>query len=193
MFAYCNNSPVFYVDISGQMARPCDIKYTSNKDETGGGYAIAAGAVVAVGSAILLGPMIEDGISAITDAIAEGYKDVYEYSQTVKAELQEARRKIPHVHRIVPVGSFSNRSNVTINQIREMHQILKDADINRWCDPNNLMLVSAGIHASLHTDYYINHVYSYIKAAEGDKDAIYATLFFLRIEIAAWDTLASGY
>jgi len=57
----------------------------------------------------------------------------------------------------------------------------------------NLMLVSAGTHASLHTDVYINHVYEYIMATDKTKEQIYYALYLLRIEIAANDTWAYWY
>ena len=76
--------------------------------------------------------------------------------------------------------------------IQDMHRILEEAGINRYTDPVNLMLVSAGTHATLHTDAYIAHVYSYIKSANG-KEGIYAAMYYLRLEIAAWDTIAGGY
>ena len=81
----------------------------------------------------------------------------------------------------------------TKRQIIEMHSILKDNGINRFVDPMNLVLVSAKTHATLHTDEYIAHVYSYISQARGSRAELYAALFFLRLEIAARDVWALGY
>ena len=74
-----------------------------------------------------------------------------------------------------------------------MHKKLDDAGINRFIDPMNLMLVSSGAHASLHTDAYIAHVYSYIMSAGNSVMEIYGALFALRLEIAASDPFSIGY
>ena len=118
---------------------------------------------------------------------------MYQYQQVLKQEMLFAKSQVPHIHHIVPVGLFSSRSAETQAQIQEMHSILKKNGINRFFDPMNLVLVSSKTHASLHTDAYIAHVYSYIKQAEGSKEEIYAALFYLRIEIAAMDFYALGY
>ena len=119
--------------------------------------------------------------------------EVYDYQQILKQEQVLAKPRLPHVHHIVPVGKFSNRSIETQKQIQEMHDILKRNGIDRFFDPMNLVLVSAKTHASLHTDAYIAHVYSYIKQAEGSRAEIYEALFYLRLEIAAMDVFAVGY
>lgn len=54
-------------------------------------------------------------------------------------------------------------------------------------------LVSTGTHATLHTDAYIERVYSYLKTTDGSKEQIYHVLFLLRAEIAAQDSYAIGY
>ena len=141
----------------------------------------------------VIGSLLTRIYSEIISSASSLSKEVYEYSQIIKSELSSVKRKFPHVHHIAPAGDFSGRSIYVQNQVAAIHQVMKDAGINRWTDPMNLMLVSAGTHASLHTDVYINHVYSYIIPAAGDKNAIYAALFALRIEIAAIDMLASGY
>ena len=192
MFAYCLNNPVLLYDPSGAVPRISSQFYFSDDDGGGGGLVLFA-AGVAAGSVILLGPMMDDLLYSASHAIDRARQEVYEYSRMVRAELAEASRKVPHVHHIVPVGNFSSRSVAIQEKISKMHQILADAEINRWADPSNLMLVSAGTHASLHTDAYIEHVYSYIAPAAGDQEAIYAALFALRLEIAAWDIYASGY
>ena len=190
MFAYCNNSPINLSDGTGQVPFRSNFVHTNDLECGGTGLLIGA---AAVGGSILLGPMIQEAFDTIGNAITEACREIYEYSKAIKSELVEMTRKTPHVHHIVPVGSFSSRSESTKKKVAEMHQILADEGISRWFDPNNLMLVSAGTHATLHTDAYIAHVYSYIKPTAGSRDAIYATLFFLRIEIAAWDSLALGY
>ena len=107
--------------------------------------------------------------------------------------MAQARKRMPQVHHIVPQNVFSGRSKQTQAQIREMHQMLIDAEINRFIDPINLMLVSTGTHATLHTDAYIERVYSYLKTTDGSKEQIYRVLFLLRTEIAAQDSYAIGY
>jgi len=168
MFAYCNNNPVNLFDTTGHHP-----SHLMQKQMEGGGG--GAGIIVA-GGIILLGYSIKTILSATVESISKLTREVYEYSQEVKMELAEAKKKRPHVHHIVPAGNFSNRSETTRAQIKEMHEVLKQANINVWLDPINLMLVSAGHHASLHTDAYIAHVHSYIMPAAGDKDAIYAAL-----------------
>lgn len=188
MFAYCGNNPVYNADATG---RRYEISTRISCQLT------VMMALVAAGTVILLGTTIRNSTTSIEVAINSTQNtlknEVYDYARAVKDELVEVSKKIPNVHHIVPVGVFSNRSSETQKRLEEMHGILAEADINRWIDPNNLTLVSAGTHASLHTDAYIEHVYSYIAPAAGNKEAIYAALFYLRIEIAAYDTFASGY
>ena len=74
-----------------------------------------------------------------------------------------------------------------------MHHKLASAGINRFIDPMNLMLVSSGTHAKLHTDAYIAHVHSYIMNAGNNTFEIYYALFLLRVEIAAGDKYALDY
>lgn len=120
-------------------------------------------------------------------------KDVYDYSATVKHETTLTKNNTPHVHHIVPVGKFTSRSIQTQQNIADMHDALRNAGINRFFDPMNLVLVSAATHSTLHTDAYISHVHSYIMATDGSKLGIYAALFYLRLEIAAWDVYAMNY
>ena len=82
---------------------------------------------------------------------------------------------------------------ITQKQITDMHIHLDNAGIDRYSDPMNLMPVSARTHRSLHTDFYIAHVHSYIMAAPPTKEGIYTALFLLRIEISAMDIFAMGY
>ena len=186
MFAYCNNSPSNSIDTSGH--NPLHLMQKQMEGGGGGG----AGIIVA-GGITLLGYSIKAILSFAADSISKLAREVYEYSQEVKMELAEVKKKLPHVHHIVPVGNFSNRSETARRQIEEIHSVLKDVDINRWLDPANLMLVSAGHHASLHTDAYIAHVHSYIMPAAGNQEAVYAALFALRIEIAFLDQYSPGY
>lgn len=65
--------------------------------------------------------------------------------------------------------------------------------INYYIDPMNLVPVSSKVHAHLHTDTYISHVHDYIMAADDSVLSIYGALFYLRLEIAAWDVHAIGY
>lgn len=75
----------------------------------------------------------------------------------------------------------------------ELHVALKEAGINCVHDPANLVLVSAGYHATLHTDKYIKDVHDRIMSTDRSRAAIYKELFYLRIEIAANDRLGIGY
>ncbi len=193
MFAYCCNNPVLFLDPSGT-ASVVSFGYDSRIIEptkdvtTGGGINIVVSA---------LGAAVTVAVVATTQNThkvrTEQTREVYQYQKVLKQEYIYAAPQAPHVHHIVPVGTFSGRSVETQNIIREMHHILKENGVNRFIDPMNLVLVSAKTHASLHTDTYIAHVYSYIKQVEGSREAIYAALFYLRIEIAAMDVCALGY
>ena len=103
------------------------------------------------------------------------------------------RKRTPHVHHIVPVSRFSNRSPVISAKMDEMHELLERADINVATDPMNLMVISAETHATLHTNVYITHVHSYIMSTDRTQQGIYGALFQLRLEIAAWDIVAVGF
>ena len=74
-----------------------------------------------------------------------------------------------------------------------MQEILHDANINVFSSQENLIVVSASYHSALHTDAYIYQVYSYIKPAAGNDDAVRSALYMLRLEIAAMDPGAWGY
>ena len=187
MFCYCNNNPVIHADYAGQ-----EMDHVLNRD-IGMGYG-------AVGLYLISLPtvynMVDAGVKLaqdIGDAIAAERSEVYDYSRTMRQELADQKEKMPQVHHIVPVGDFSTRSPQIGGMVNEMHEILEKENINRYIDPMNLMLVSSKTHASLHTDAYIAHVYSYIKQTEGSAESIYAMLFLLRIEIAAMDGTAVGY
>lgn len=185
MIAYCNNNPVKFVDGNGQSATAI----------IGIGIAVVATVVAAAtivsNTASGLG-LIPTPIETIKRAINEAKNDVYEYAQSVRDSIAEFKKKLPHVHHIVPVGNFTSRSPATQAMIGEMHAKLSQVGINKYSDPVNLMLVSAGTHATLHTDTYIAHVYSYIMSAEGI-NGVYLAMYQLRLEIAAWDTLAGGF
>ena len=147
------------------------------------------------GEVIVLGFELFSSLFSPPPRIAQQVEkqEVYKYSALAKVQALYDSKRSPHVHHIVPVGTFLCR-NFTIQQhIKEMHSILADAGINRWIDPVNLVVVSAGTHATLHTNEYIEHVYSYIYAAKGSKEEIYLALYHLRLEIAAMDSYALGY
>ena len=194
MFAYCRNNPVVSEDTSGTADKICLFADAIPDENPWRDHGLSGGGIDMVGLAL--------GLTATAVVVAEltlynerekPGLEAYKYQQTLKFEQAYTRSEFPHVHHIVPVGNFSNRSIATQKQIQEMHSILKNYGINRYIDPMNLMLVSAKTHASLHTDAYIAHVYSYIKLAEGSKAEIYAALFYLRIEIAAMDAFALGF
>ena len=190
MFSYCNNNPVNLADYSGE--DPISVACTA---------LVSLGVLAVTYLAALLIPeevkinaanSFHDAVDSIASITASVTSEVYEFSREIRESLKNFSRKMPQVHHIVPAGSFSSRSAATQSMISDMHQKLSNAGINRYTDPINLMLVSAGTHATLHTDAYIAHVHSYIMAAEG-KAGIYAAMHYLRLEIAAWDTLAGGY
>ena len=60
-------------------------------------------------------------------------------------------------------------------------------------DPNNLMIVSHGLHKSMHTDKYLLGVSKAILNAGNTKEEIYEVLFELRIGISAYDIFSAGY
>lgn len=161
MFAYCGNSPISRYDLTGQYYA------NSYREDCIVGYV-----GIALGG-LLLGPMTPNILDEISSDIQKAKREVYEFSQRLRQELAEARNRIPNVHHIVPVGKFSNRNEETQRQIKELHKILKDADINIVIDPMNLMLVSAGTHARLHTDAYIAHVYHYLAASMSSTISLY--------------------
>ena len=138
-------------------------------------------------------PIMEDLAETTAELISSALSEVYAFSQAMRQELAQARKRMPHVHHIVPANVFSSRNPEIQKHMREMHEMLAKAGINRFVDPMNLMLVSAGTHASLHTDAYIEHVYSYLMMTNGDPEKIYQALFLLRLEIAAQDKYAIGY
>ena len=188
MFSYCRNNPVTQQDTSGT-DDVCAVDFNQNNnplDDLGNpsGGSSGGGGIIVV-SPDLFAPPPEPQKTL--------KQEVYKYSLLSKIQLDYDTKRSPHVHHIVPVGAFNRRSPTIRRYITEMHEILADAGINRWIDPNNLMLVSAGTHAALHTDGYIAHVYSYISAARGSREGIYLALFYLRLEIAAEDHYALGY
>ena len=184
MFAYCINNPVCYTDPDGRDPY-CELRQHNLTTM------MLLGAAATV---IITNPEITTRISdEISQALTHAKREVYEYAQIVKQELSNISKKVPQVHHIVPVGNFSLRNEVTQQQIVEMHALLSNAGINRYIDPINLMLVSAGTHAKLHTDVYIAHVHSYLMSTDGSRGEIYQALLALRIEIAAIDIWASGY
>ena len=190
MFTYCNNNPLDYSDPSGFAAGWSNLVYDKG-GYCGGGFAVAA--VATVGLIPILHESIEAGARALSITYSKAKDEVYEFSKSLRVSLKITSNKLPHVHHIVPVGNFSNRSADVVSMIAEMHDALRNAGINRYFDPMNLMLVSAGTHSTLHTDAYIAHVHSYIMGSNGSREAIYGALFYLRLEIAAWDILASGF
>lgn len=201
MFAYCNNNPGNYSDPSGMCGlclsnKPSSQLMVSALDGCcggggGGGSSVATQAMGALGM-VAAGALMASAQSGQVLA-TKSDKETRQYQQVLKQEVALDRVRLPHIHHIVPVGQFSGRSEETKRQIIEMHSILKDNGINRFVDPMNLVLVSAKTHATLHTDEYIAHVYSYISQARGSRAELYAALFFLRLEIAARDVWALGY
>ena len=204
MFAYCQNNPVMFVDPNGHTS----IAIGASAAAAVAVAAVAAAAVViathnaAKETAKALDSVFPDSkktfgddiiVGTVLVAVAKQVVDVYMYSKAISQKLKKSSERIPHVHHIVPVGKFSNRSQTTITQINQMHEKLENAGINRYIDPINLVLVSAKTHARLHTDAYIDHVHSYIMSAGNDTLDIYEALFYLRLEIAAWDASAFGY
>ena len=195
MFAYCRNNPVDRIDPSG-----CSYVSTQ-KHNVSSDYAFAQDICVGGGGILLIGSMLTSSILTDLDNfidtqryhLVELKNEVYEYNRKLRQELIDVSARMPHVHHIVPVGSFVNRNPTTQMQIGKMHTMLRNAGISVYIDPVNLVPVSAKTHASLHTDAYIAHVYSYIMATDGSREGIYSALFFLRIEIAAMDVYAAGY
>ena len=199
MFAYCNNNPVIYKDAYGTMYE------RAAGGGGGGGVAWAGGSgnngnsSVSPADVILAAFIIEElSVGVLRNEMfsirrRSGAGDVYDYSAASKISPAITKSNTPHVHHIVPVGNFSNRCIETQQNIADMHEVLSNAGINRFWDPMNLLLVSASTHSSLHTDAYISHVHSYIMATDGSRQGIYTALFYLRLEIAAWDAYAMGY
>ena len=163
----------------------------------GGGFLGSTNSTTATVVGLSLSAGIVGVVAILLDNGYTNFKElrneVYDYSQELRQRLKHIPASSPHVHHIVPVGNFSNRNSVTYAQIQEMHSILRDAGISALFDPMNLVLVSAKTHASLHTDAYIAHVYSYISATDGSREEIYLALFWLRLEIAAQDGFSIGY
>lgn len=184
MFAYCNNNPIINIDSSGKLLEPISALIV-------GTLLVAAFTVVAI-ACIPIASNIASNTNTVTYQKSSPLVDVYEHSAQARTQ-QETNKKKPQVHHIAPVGSFSTRSPETQQKIAEIHNTMSNVGINRYIDPNNLMLVSSGIHATLHTDAYISHVHSYITTAGNTRKGVYLALFFLRLEIAAMDTLASGF
>ena len=192
MFAYCGNNPVNYQDPTGKYY----IQLTAETDPDRKPCAGFAGGGGIVGIIIVAKVIIDEVFGEyLPQPVPEipAHKQAYLYRKQIAEELANASKSIPNVHHIVPVGAFSSRSETTQQYIQEMHSVLAEVGINRYIDPINLVLVSAGTHAKLNTDDYIAHVHSYIMEAGNNKLAIYAALFALRIEIAAMDALAVGF
>ena len=194
---YCNNNPTGLTDHEGNIP-----------------VAVGIGALIAVGAvgAVAMHQVSQSGAKLLSDAVsnisvpsteelkshttwyaAKKIIDAYEYQQAIAKAATTVKNRTPHIHHIVPVGKFSNRSQSTINKINEMHDKLNSVGINRYIDPMNIMLVSPQTHARLHTDAYIDHVHSYIMSAGDSKQEVYQAMFYLRIEIAAEDIYASGF
>ena len=195
MFTYCMNKPVSLKDPSGEYAILIEIGILL---AAAVGVALSAYPAVKETSNLLSNitislPKNKNTSETILRSVASKVVEVYAYRKAIAEKLTKASENIPHVHHIVPAGKFSNRSQKTVNQINQMHEKLETAGINRYFDPMNLMLVSAKTHARLHTDSYIDHVHNYIMSSGNSKTEIYNTLFYLRLEIAAWDMYARGY
>ena len=189
MFAYCLNNPVLHSDPYGTNPIRKLFCYDMLSADGGGGTAVILGFAFCALWTTFVPQLVEQGSIIVSQA----YKEVYDFSQMLRQKLIEVKESMPNVHHIVPVGNFSTRNPTTYMQIQEMHTILKNAGINYVVDPMNLVLVSSKTHASLHTDLYIAHVYSYISSTDGTKEQIYWALFLLRLEIAAQDGYANGY
>ena len=143
---------------------------------SGGAYTCAMGGAAIIG-------LVQSGINllklampAINQALADSKREVYEYSKAARdlaAGFYDNHQ--PRVHHIVPWGAFSNRS--TNSMVREMQQILWDVGIDPKNDPINLIVVSQGYHAHLHTDFYLKTLYTALTPAAGNEDAVKEVLF----------------
>ena len=193
MFAYCNNTPVVAYDPDGQSLRTTTTAISDAHGSGSYGFGSMPNSgdyLIGGGFAAGLGLFIDDLFDSVINGVRSAYNAARDYAKTVAEEVQE---KVPHVHHVVPWGSFSGRNENVRQKIKEMQEILHDANINVFSSQENLIVVSASYHSALHTDAYIYQIYSYIKPAAGNDDAVRSALYMLRLEIAAMDPEAWGY
>ncbi|MBQ8814998.1 MAG: RHS repeat-associated core domain-containing protein, partial [Lachnospiraceae bacterium] len=176
MFAYCLNNPVNRVDFAGNMSMAAAVHLSPElrlQDEgLGGAIGTAAlGQVATVGAVAIAG-------YATATVVASESAEIYDFAKSlVNAALSTYDDKQPRVHHIVPWGEFSNRNEVVQDQLHKAQAMIEKAEINIFTDFNNLMIVSHGLHKSMHTDQYLLWVSNTILATDGAKESIYSALF----------------
>lgn len=71
--------------------------------------------------------------------------------------------------------------------------ILIDVGIDPETEPLNQVIVSQGHHPSLHTNVFLNELYTALLKAEGDEMQVKAVLYWYRIRITVTDPWLLGY
>ena len=173
MFAYCNNNPIMNVDPDGNL----------HYREAGGGFYIGSG-YGGGGGGNSIRP--EQAIVAIVATVTVGFTAVDEQQEKLalkRWERTDAREKEKadtktkyHMHHIVA------KADIRASASRE---ILRNADIEPWTDPRNLVALPQKYHASMHTTAYHKYVEERLQQVAGDKAAVEATLAELKMEILA--------
>ena len=197
MFAYCLNSPVNREDLLGNISvtalglRDYGLDPRDNGMGGGGGGLLALECMVLIGL-VVVAPHVADE-TATTTTISEK-TEVYDFAKSLRdVTVGKFSNKQPRVHHIVPVGEFSNRSLIVQEELKKAQAKMEGAGIMIAIDPNNLMIVSHGLHKSMHTDKYLLGVSKAILNAGNTKEEIYEVLFELRIGISAYDIFSAGY
>jgi len=186
MFAYCLNDPVNRVDYSGNMSKEHSGTVSAKKSLLDEGMGGAVGLAVA---GIAIGALGQTNTAILTSERSE----IYEFAKSVAVAVEKVKDKQPRVHHIVPWGKFNTRNKEVRDQLHAAQDMMHEAEISIFADFNNLMIVSNGLHKSMHTNDYLLWVSNTILATDGTKEGIYNALFYLRVVIASYDCYASGY
>ena len=181
MFAYCNNSPILYIDKDGDMAAEATIVATNFWNPAGW---IAAGLLVI--EVVVLVCEVDKYVKQQTQV----QSPVLFIFEQLEEEVKENRRPkvVPHkggdqydIHHIVAKAA---------GIAEPAREVLRSFNLEPRTYPLNLMPVPRWIHRSIHTSAYYLYVNRVILACKTKSDVITA-LIRLRGEIIFY--IETGY
>ncbi len=188
MFAYCNNTPVNGVDVTGE-------RFVEQAGMGGGGGAGAAANPHLLADSIIKGiKTIVSGISKLfatteavqavvaTTVVATTAIARQEYFELRKYQREQAKEEA--IPTQLPTKDPTHHIVAKADpRAAESRQILREVGIEPLTDVRNLVVLPQTYHVSLHTTAYHNYVTERLRPVAGDKSGVEATLASLKAEI----------
>ena len=165
MFAYCLNNPINKKDVNGNISGLA-IAYIASKILI---YAIVAIIICEIAATALV-PTIQKSSNALSDSISSSVSKAKAKAQ----ERKKNRDNEPRKHHMVAKAAW---------RAEPARKILQEVGMNPTNAPENLIVISHGLHKNMHTKNYYDYVNAKLAPHAGNLDEINQALLEIREDI----------